>query len=197
MQNTNNTLEADMVRRLQNGEESAFGEFVRSNWDKVFSRAYGLLKNKEDAEEVAQDTFIRAQKGIGSFRGECSAATWLHRIATNLARNKYWYWWRRKRSESLSIDAKISEDSDATFSDTIACQKPNPSDGALAAEFEDILPKAMARLDDKYAQVLRMRSQLDMSYEEIAGELNLTVGTVKSRLSRAREQLREILEELQ
>ena len=196
MQNTNNILDAEMLRRMQNGEESAFGDFVRSNWDKVFSRAYGLLKNREDAEEVAQDTFIRAQKGINSFRGECSASTWLHRIATNLARNKYWYWWRRKRSESLSIDAKISENSDATFSETIACEKLNPSDGALASEFEDILPKAVAALDEKYAQVLRMRSQDDMSYEEIAKELGLTVGTVKSRLSRAREQLREILEKM-
>lgn len=188
------TVEVDhLIRRMKDGEEAAFGDFVRDNWERVFSRAYGLLKNREDAEEVAQDTFIRARKGIDSFRGDCSAATWLHRIATNLARNKYWYWWRRKKAESLSLDAPVSEDSNSTFADAIASDAPTPSDDALSGEFCEILPRAISSLDEKYAAILRMRAQRDLSYEEIADELGLTVGTVKSRLSRAREQLRSVL----
>lgn len=183
----------DLLRRLKNGDETAMGELVRDNWDRVFSRAYGLLKNREDAEEVAQDTFLRAKNGAESFRGDCSASTWLHRIATNLARNKYWYWWRRKRGESVSIDSSVSADSELTLADTLACDAPNPADRALSREFSELLPLAMQSLDEKYSQVLRMRSELDMSYDEIAEELNLTVGTVKSRLSRAREQLRDAL----
>ncbi len=183
----------DLLRRLKNGDETAMGELVRDNWDRVFSRAYGLLKNREDAEEVAQDTFLRAKNGAESFRGDCSASTWLHRIATNLARNKYWYWWRRKRGESVSIDSSVSADSELTLADTLACDAPNPADRALSSEFSELLPLAMQSLDEKYSQVLRMRSELDMSYDEIAEELNLTVGTVKSRLSRAREQLRDAL----
>lgn len=183
----------DVIARMKNGEEAAFGDLVRDNWERVFSRAYGLLKNKEDAEEVAQDTFIRARKGIDSFRGECSTSTWLHRIATNLARNKYWYWWRRKKAESLSLDAPVSEDADATFADAIASDAPTPSDNALSGEFAEMLPRAIATLDEKYAVILRMRAQQDLSYEEIADELGMTVGTVKSRLSRAREQLRAVL----
>lgn len=183
----------NLATRLKNDEEAAFGDFVRTHWDKAFSRAYGLLKNREDAEEVAQDAFIRARNGMENFRGECSPSTWLHRIVTNLARNKYWYWFRRRRGESFSIDSQISEDSETTFAETLACETLNPSEMALANEFEEILPRAMASLDEKYAVVLRMRSEMDMSYEEIAAKLNLTVGTVKSRLSRAREQLRDIL----
>lgn len=195
-----NTQEADseeLIRRMKEGEESAFADLVRSNWDRVFSRAYGLLKNRQDAEEVAQDTFIRARNALHSFRGECSASTWLHRIATNLARNKYWYWWRRKRGESLSIDASVGdEDSQICLADTLSSDAPTPSQDVLASEFAELLPKAIETLDEKYAQVLRMRAERDLSYEEIASELNITVGTVKSRLSRAREQLRVALESL-
>ena len=183
----------ELLRRLKCGEEAVFDDFVRDNWDRVFTRAYGLLNNREDAEEVTQDTFIRARKGAENFRGDCSAATWLHRIATNLARNKYWYWWRRKRAESFSIDSTLSEDNDLTFADTIAAEAPTPSDDMLTSEFADILPKAINSLDEKYSTILIMRAERDMSYDEIAAELNLTVGTVKSRLSRAREQLKSTL----
>ncbi len=194
MSNLEKTMKADdLLQRLKDGDNAAFTDLVRENWDKVFSRAYGLLKNREDAEEVTQDTFVRARNGVNSFRGECSTSTWLHRIATNLARNKYWYWWRRKRGESMSLDAQMSEGSDSTFADVLPCSNPTPADSALTSEFSDLLPKAIASLDDKYAQILRMRSEKDMSYEQIAKELNLTVGTVKSRLSRAREQLREAI----
>lgn len=194
MSNLEKTVDMeDLIRRMKNGEEAAFGDLVRDNWEKVFSRAYSLLKNKEDAEEVAQDTFIRARKGIESFRGECSASTWLHRIATNLARNKYWYWWRRKRAESLSLDAPVAEDATSTFTDVIASDSPTPADEALSGEFMKTLPMAIDSLDEKYAQILRMRAQQDMSYDEIAKKLGMTVGTVKSRLSRAREQLRAVL----
>lgn len=187
----------DVIRRLKNGDEDAFGDLVRDNWERVFSRAYGLLKNKEDAEEVTQDTFIRAKNGIDSFRGECSASTWLHRIATNLARNKYWYWWRRKKVDSMSLDTPLNDDTAASFADTIACAKPTPADNALSGEFSEILPRAINMLDEKYAQILRLRAQQDLSYEEIAQELGMTVGTVKSRLSRAREQLRLVLASLE
>ena len=96
----------------------------------------------------------------------------------------------------MSLDAQMSEDSDSTFADVLPCENPTPADNALTSEFSEMLPKAIASLDEKYAQILKMRSERDMSYEEIAAELNLTVGTVKSRLSRAREQLREAISKM-
>ncbi len=191
MSTSRNQVEIEeIITRIKNGEDAAFIDFINDNWDKVFARAFALLKNKEDAEEITQDTFIRAKSGMEAFRGECSSATWLHRIVTNLARNRFWYWWRRKRAESMSIDAKISEDSDLTFADQIVCDNPIPSENALTSEFSDLLPKALNTLDEKHSKVLIMRTQDGMSYEEIANELGITVGTVKSRLSRAREQLK-------
>ena len=198
MSNLDKTVEKDdVISRMKSGDDLAFGDLVRDNWERVFTRAYGLLKNKEDAEEVAQDTFIRARKGIESFRGECSASTWLHRIATNLARNKYWYWNRRKKAESFSIDAPVSADSDTTFSETIASDAMTPAENVVSGEFADMLPRAISMLDEKYAVILKMRAQQDLSYEEIAEQLGMTVGTVKSRLSRAREQLRTALASLE
>ena len=90
-----------LLTKLKNGDDCAFSELVETYWEKIYNRANSLLSNHQDAEEVAQDTFLRARKSIGNFRGDCSISTWLYHIATNLARNKHWYWWRRKRSESV------------------------------------------------------------------------------------------------
>lgn len=191
MENLEKTVNAKCeVPQSKSFKNEAFGAVVRDNWDKVFSRVYSLLKNREDAEEVTQDTFMRAQMGMGSFRGDCSMSTWLHRIATNLARNKYWYWWRRKRDVSMSMDAPLNDESNSTLADIIPSDALTPIDSAESSEFSEILPRAISKLEDKYAEVLILRSQYDMSYEEISKKLNITVGTVKSRLSRAREQLR-------
>ncbi len=188
---TADTLVAD----LQKGDEVAFNRLVSENWDKIFNRANSLLNNYQDAQEVAQDTFIKARKNIGSFRGECSIGTWLYHIATNLARNKHWYWWRRRRAQSMSFDAPISNDSSATIGETISCPAPNPREQALSSEFEELLPKAVAAMPEKYSQVFNLRVSEHLSYEEIAEKLGLSVGTVKSRLSRAREFLRAELSE--
>lgn len=184
----------DLLKKLQFGDECAFGELVNQNWSKIYNRANSLLGNHQDAEEVAQDTFIRARKSIGTFRGDCSIATWLYRIATNLARNKHWYWWRRKRAESVSLEAQAGDTVNITFADIISSDEISPSEEAASHEFMDTLPKAIESLPKKYADVIRLRVARDLSYEEIAEELSLSVGTVKSRLSRAREFLRIELE---
>ncbi len=195
MPTTKEISQPDMLCRLKNGDDSAFGELVNQNWDKIYKRANSLLANKQDAEEVAQDTFIRARKSIDSFRGDCSISTWLYRIATNLARNKHWYWWRRKRSHSISLDMPVDDDSTLTFTDVISSEAQNPAQEAVSAEFINSIPKAINSLPEKYSSVLKLRLEKDMNYDDIAKELGITVGTVKSRLSRAREFLREALRE--
>lgn len=170
-----------MLDRLKNGDDCAFGELVNTHWDKIYNRANSLLSNHQDAEEVAQDTFLRARKSIVNFRGECSLSTWLYHIATNLARNKHWYWWRRKRGESVSLDSQVGDD------DT-------PAEETESNEFARTLPEAIASLPAKYGDVIKLRVARDLSYEEISAELGISVGTVKSRLSRAREYLRMELE---
>ena len=179
--------------RLKNGDEVAFSELVNEHWNKIYNRANSLLDNHQDAEEVAQDTFIKARKSIGSFRGDCSISTWLYHIATNLARNKHWYWWRRKRPQSISLDMQVDGEGSATLCDILTLDAETPAEQVDSEEFMRNLPKAIDALPPKYAQVIKMRNEQDLSYEEIASALNISVGTVKSRLSRAREYLRDEL----
>ena len=186
----------DFLKRLKGGDDHAFGQMVKENWDKIYNRANSLLSNPQDAEEVAQDTFIRARNSILNFRGECSISTWLYHIATNLARNKHWYWWRRKRGCSVSFDAPVGEDSTITLSEVIHNDDPTPLDQIDSEEFMSLLPQAIDSLPKKYSEVIKLRNEMDLSYEKIAVKMSISVGTVKSRLSRAREYLRIELEKL-
>lgn len=183
-----------MLDRLKNGDDCAFGELVNTHWDKIYNRANSLLSNHQDAEEVAQDTFLRARKSIVNFRGECSLSTWLYHIATNLARNKHWYWWRRKRGESVSLDSQVGDDENTRLCDVIAGDDDTPAEETESNEFARTLPEAIASLPAKYGDVIKLRVARDLSHEEISAELGISVGTVKSRLSRAREYLRMELE---
>ena len=183
-----------MLDRLKNGDDCAFGELVNTHWDKIYNRANSLFSNHQDAEEVAQDTFLRARKSIVNFRGECSLSTWLYHIATNLARNKHWYWWRRKRGESVSLDSQVGDDENTRLCDVIAGDDDTPAEETESNEFARTLPEAIASLPAKYGDVIKLRVARDLSYEEISAELGISVGTVKSRLSRAREYLRIELE---
>ena len=185
-----------LIAKLKSGDQCAFGELVESNWDKIFNRANNLLSNREDAEEVAQDTFVRAGRSLVNFRGECSISTWLYHIATNLARNKHWYWWRRKRFASISLDTPIGEDESLTIADVLASDAVDPAEENASLEFMKILPKAIDSLPEKYSEALRLRNEEDLSYEEISKRMGISVGTVKSRLSRAREYLRVEMEKL-
>src|SRR5471032_3103715 len=99
--NTEATLDSQLVSRFNAGEESAFVEIMNRHKARIFAAAMALLRNHADAEEITQDTFVRAHRGFSKFRGDSSVATWLHRIAVNLARNRYWYFFRRRRHATL------------------------------------------------------------------------------------------------
>jgi RNA polymerase sigma-70 factor, ECF subfamily len=187
--------DADLVRRFIGGDESAFGEIMSRHQSRIFAAAMGLLHNHADAEEVTQDTFVRAHRGFARFRGDASVATWLHRIAVNLARNRYWYFFRRRRHATLSLDSDVGAEGDAKFSDLMAATDPDPSQESSRSEFVGAVEACMARLEPCHRMILTMRTVLDQSYEEIATELGINVGTVKSRIARARERLRNRLAE--
>ena len=117
-----------LVDRFKGGDQAAFNEMVSRYWDRIFSMVHQLLRNQQDAEEVTQDAFIRAHRGLVNFRGDSAFSTWLYQIATNLARNRYWYWWRRKRDKSVSIDAPVSAENDMTLADIIPAEVESPDD---------------------------------------------------------------------
>lgn len=180
-----------LVDRFKKGDQAAFDEMVLRYWDRIFVMVKQLLGNSEDAEEVTQDAFVRAHRGLENFRGDSAFSTWLYQIATNLARNKYWYWWRRKRDKSISFDQPLSEEGDLTLADVFPAEAQTPKEETVTREFVDRIGECMQMLNTKHREVLVLRNVQNLSYEEIAAILNISVGTVKSRIARARNGLRE------
>lgn len=187
--------DAELVRRFSQNDEAAFAEIMERYQTRLFGLAHKLLRNAADAEEIVQDTFIRAHRGLANFRGDSSLATWLYRIALNLSRNRYWYFFRRRRQDSLSLETPLGLENDATFADFIAVEGQDPCHTTITQEFSQLVATCMEKLDARHREILTMRNILNLPYEEIAQTLHLNVGTVKSRIARARENLRTLLAE--
>jgi RNA polymerase sigma-70 factor (ECF subfamily) len=182
--------DSELVRRFVGGDESAFVEIVRRYEAKILAIAQSLLHNIADAEEITQDTFVRAYRSLARFRGDSSLATWLHRIAVNLARNRYWYFFRRRRHATLSLDRPIGEEGDATLADLLGSDAPDPARTTSREEFASLVALCMEQLEPHHRDVLVLRNLHNRSYDQIAEQLGINVGTVKSRIARARESLR-------
>ena len=180
-----------LIQRIKNGDNAAYDDMVSRYWDRIFARVHHLLKNQQDAEEVTQDAFIRAHRGLENFRGDASFSTWLYQIATNLAHNRYWYWFRRKRDFSVSLDQPLAIDGDLTLENVMPSEGETPSEAAVTQEFVDRVAECMNHLGEKNREVLTLRNVQNLSYDAIARELDISVGTVKSRIARARDSLRD------
>lgn len=187
--------DAILVQRFNAGDEAAFNEIVARHREKIFSIALGVLRNRADAEEIAADTFIRAHRGLATFRGASSLATWLHRVTINLARNRYWYFHRRHRQDTLSLDCPLSNEGAGTFADLMPSAEAQPTREVIREEFTELVTECMEKLAPQHREILSLRNGLNHSYDEIAAALGLQVGTVKSRIARARGQLRSLMVE--
>ena len=185
--------DAALVRRCRGGDESAFVEIITRYRAKMFFVAFSLLRNRADAEEIAQDTFVRAHRGLAGFRGDSALATWLHRIALNLSRNRYWYNCRRRQHAMRPFDSAVSDDNATTLAGLIASEAPSPVQEAAISEFSELVAVCMERLGPDHREILMQRNVLNGSYDEIARTLGISIGTVKSRIARARESLRVLL----
>jgi RNA polymerase sigma-70 factor, ECF subfamily len=139
-------IDAGLVRRYNEGDDSAFDEIIVRHRVHIQAHLIRFLRNHADAEEITQDTFIRAHRGLAKFRGESSLSTWLHRIAFNLARNRYWYFFRRRRHMTLSLDCPLSAESNGTFSDLVATSDADPAREASLNEFVILVAGCMEQL---------------------------------------------------
>ena len=182
-----------LLERFRQGDDRAFDDIVHLYRDRIFRRVFGMLKNHEDAEEVTQDTFLRARRGLESFRGDAAFSTWLYQIATNLAHNRYWFWWRRRRHAAVSLDAMVAPESTLTLADVLPDEQPDPGEDAVTQELVERVEAAMEKLSPAHREILTLRNVKNLSYEEIAAQLDLSLGTVKSRIARARDMLKEVL----
>jgi len=182
-----------LVARFLQGDQSAFEQMVSRYWGRIYAMVNQLLRNPEDAEEVTQDAFIRAHRGLVNFRGESAFSTWLYQIATNLARNRYWYWWRRRRDHTVSFDQPVGQENETTLAEVFPSELETPEDATVTQELVSRVAECMPKLSPKHREILILRNVKSLSYEEIAEILGISVGTVKSRIARARESLRNKL----
>jgi RNA polymerase sigma-70 factor (ECF subfamily) len=185
--------DADLVNRFNAGDESAFVEIVCRYRTRMLRVAFDVLKNRADAEEIMQDTFIRAHRALANFRGDSSLATWLRCVTLNLARNRYWYFFRRCRHTTVSIETIPGENNLANLSDVLPSEEISPFRSAMTNEFSELVARCLSQMEVHSREILMMRTSLNRSYGDIARDLSINVGTVKSRISRARAILHDLL----
>jgi len=186
-------IDVALVRRYNEGDATAFDEIIARHRVNIQTHVLRFLRNHADAEEITQDTFVRALRGLATFRGDSSLSTWLHRIAFNLARNRYWYFFRRARHLTLSLDCPVGTETTGTFNDLLAAPDADPARKASLNEFMVLIGSCMKKLGVNQREILTLRNLLHQTYDEIAVTLGTNVGTVKSRIARARGSLRELI----
>jgi RNA polymerase sigma-70 factor (ECF subfamily) len=188
-------LEARLVERLIARDERAFNELVRAYERRVFALILRMLGgNRSEAEEVSQEVFVQVFKAIGTFRGDSKLSTWIYRIAVNLCKNrsKYLKVRREGQKDELEAVAEHTQLGEGTNANVGRIERP---DEALAGkQIERIVQEAIMQLEPTFRECLVLRDVEELSYEEIEAITGLAAGTVKSRIFRARTQLREIVE---
>ncbi|HVF27826.1 MAG TPA: sigma-70 family RNA polymerase sigma factor [Pyrinomonadaceae bacterium] len=188
------SIEALFIEKLRAGDAAAFERLVDERSGDVYALLYRLTEDREEARDLTQETFLQAFRHIVNFRGDSDLRTWLYRIAVNQARNRRRWWRRRRRDATLSLDAR-SGDSEVPLGAQLSDEsQANPEQLTLTRERERALVSALGALARPYREVVVLRDIEGLSYEEVAAALEIGVGTVKSRLSRGRSELRRRLE---
>ncbi len=181
-----------LIRKLRERDEKAFREIVERYRDTIYNLTYRMLGNREEAEDVSQEVFITVFKSIESFRGDSKFSTWLYRIAVNHCKNRIKYLSRRHDRDQSEYDEEVEGDQ-AAGAATAPTPIPRPDKQLEGVELEQIMQRCIAALDEEQRLVVVLRDVEDLSYEEICAITSLPVGTVKSRLHRARLALKKMM----
>ncbi len=186
--------EDQFLERLRRGDAAAYEQLVAEQSSDVYALLFRLTSDAEEARDLTQETFLRAYQNIERFRGDASLKTWIYRIAINQARNRWRWWRRRKRDVTVSLDATDDQREKPLASTLPSNDDLNPEQETLARERENQLRDALLGLRRSYREAVILRDVEGFSYEEIASTLQISIGTVKSRISRGRMELRHALE---
>jgi RNA polymerase sigma factor (sigma-70 family) len=180
--------ELEIIERVRAGDADAFEALVLDNQKKVFNLALKMTGNENDALDISQEAFIKAYTGLKNFRAESRFSVWLYRLVYNLCID---YSRRRTRAQVTSLTYL---DEDGEYQDLeIADLRYEPESETEKRELREAVSRGIEDLPDRHREILVMREVTGMSYEDIAGTLNISEGTVKSRLSRARANLAALL----
>jgi RNA polymerase sigma-70 factor (ECF subfamily) len=176
-----------LIAASRTGDAAAFGELVRRYQDRLFNTVYRFLENADDAQDVVQEAFLSAYQSLDGFKGDSQFFTWLYRIAVNTAISH-----RRKRRITLRIENRNGEES----LDPADPSESNRPGHAIEQDEEAVrVHRALSRLSEEHRMVLVMKDMEGQKYEAMAEILGVPIGTIRSRLHRARTELRELLEQ--
>ncbi|MBN1198632.1 MAG: sigma-70 family RNA polymerase sigma factor [Bacteroidales bacterium] len=194
---TTKDIDEILVRNIrEHGDRTAFSQLVNKYQGTVFSFCYRYTGNRQDAEDIAQDVFIKVFNKIGSFRGEAKFSTWLYSIMVNTCSN-YSRWTRNKRMNEMATFPPAEKEDSPRFAD-FPDHSGDPEQKLLNKELGQVIQGIIARLRYQQRSVVIMKDFQGKSYEEIAGIMKMNMGTVKSTLSRGRlavaKKMKEYLE---
>ena len=186
--------EAQFVARLVARDERAFNELVTTYERRVFALVFRMLGRRDEAEDLSQEVFVQVFKAIDQFRGDSKLSTWIYRIAVNLCKNRSKYLSRRHAGQQDDVDA-IAERATLNAAKGVSVGAiSRPDELVEGMQLEVVVKRSIAQIDPEFREVLVLRDVEDLSYEEIASVTGLPDGTVKSRIHRARAQLRALVE---
>ncbi len=177
--------DAAILRRFQSGDVSAFQELVRAYQDNIYNLCSYMTGDPVNAEDIAQDVFLKAYQNLKNFRPNASIYTWLYRIAVNACIDY-------KRKASFESLFRYQQHNDETIEDEPS-DDPSPEHDYESQQTRNAVRKALGRLSQKLRAVIVMKEMDGLSYDEIAQSLDISIGTVKSRISRARDELKRIM----
>ena len=190
----NAELEEKLLERLRARDERAFNELVKAYERRVFGLVFRMLNNRAEAEDLTQEVFVQVFKAIGTFRGESKLSTWVYRIAVNLCKNRAKYLRVRHTGEQDELEEMAERLPLSQARNANVAQVARPDEAMAGRQVEEIVRQAISEVDENFRECLILCDVEELSYEEIAEITGLPVGTVKSRIFRARAQLRELVE---
>jgi len=177
-----------VIQRVIDGDKNAFEDLVLANQKNVYNLALKMTKNDEDALDISQEAFIKAYRNLGNFRGESKFSVWLYRLTYNICID-----FLRRKSKEKVISLDFEDDSGDGSPIEIPDIRDLPEESMIRREVRKTVAKSLSELPQKHREILVMREINGMSYEEISEILTISVGTVKSRIARARMSLADIL----
>jgi RNA polymerase sigma-70 factor, ECF subfamily len=181
-----------LIEALRSGDERAYEQLLGRFQQPVYTLAVRLLNNQAEAYDVVQEVFLKVFRNIEHFRGESTLKTWIYRITVNEAHNAR-RWFSRHRSREIDLDLETEDN--RNWSETIADNGRSPFEVTLDREQAGLIENALSRINPVFREAVVLRDITDLSYDEIAMVLGVSLGTVKSRILRGREALREQLAE--
>lgn len=183
--------ENEIIERVKRGNRDAFTELMERYQTQVFNIAYGMLSDYEDASDATQEVFIKIYKSIASFKGQSAFTTWVYAICRNVCNDIL----RKRKKQGISISIYGDDEDESAPIKSVKSDAPTPEETVEADERQRLVREAIASLKTEYREVIVYSDMQQLSYEEIAKILKCPVGTVRSRLNRARTALRKILAE--